>query len=166
LKSSAFNVKVETFEFISKPKKNVGLRILKRIGEIFFKTVILSILLSIPIFFQSGCQSSSNQDKTVVDVIKHFESKGIKIETMRALPGTVLKAESAVALKISGREVGLYKYNIKPKKVQEKLEKIKKTGCIYALGIKLPAIVNGSFLLMDYEKNPSKDKIISAFESF
>jgi hypothetical protein len=43
---------------------------------------------------------------------------------------------------------------------------ISANGYVYVIGLKYPVKVNGSFVLMDFEKNPSRDAIVKAFESF
>jgi len=117
------------------------------------------------LFFAAGCDRENNH-LTIDDLIKHFEKSGLKIESVSPLRADTIKAENAAAIRISGREIGVYKYDVNIAKEKVKIEKIQENGHVYIIGLKYPVIVNGSFILMDYERNPSKDKIVEAFESF
>lgn len=115
--------------------------------------------------FAGGCEKENNH-LTIDDLIAHFDKCGLKIENVSPLRSDTIKAEAAAAIRISGREIGVYKYDLNIAKEKVKIEKIQENGHVYIIGLKYPVIVNGSFVLMDYERNPSKDKIIEAFEKF
>lgn len=126
----------------------------------------LFILFSLcAIIFAGGCEKENNH-LSINDLIRHFEKCGLKIESVTSLRSDTIKAEDAAAIKISGREIGVYKYDVNIAKEKTKIEKIEENKFVYIIGLKYPVIVNGSFVLMDYERNPSKDKIIEAFEKF
>ena len=59
-----------------------------------------------------------------------------------------------------------YKYDATKKKMKKKLDYIKKNECVYIVGNRFPARVNGSFVMVDYEINPQKDKLIRVFDEF
>ncbi|MFA7231552.1 MAG: hypothetical protein WC071_09810 [Victivallaceae bacterium] len=116
--------------------------------------------------FFSGCDDLQNNSLTTKDMVDHFVKNGIKVEQIQPVRPDVLKATEAVAVKISGTEIGIYKYNIDVKKQQEKVERITDEGFVYVLGLKYPVLVKGTFVLIGVDTNPQKDKIIAALKTF
>jgi aerobic-type carbon monoxide dehydrogenase small subunit (CoxS/CutS family) len=110
--------------------------------------------------------AKDNNHLTIGDIVKHFEANKIKITHVVLLKHSVIKAHSALALKIAGKDVGIYKYDTNIRKQEKKLQWIKEHGYVFLCGIKYPAMINGSFVMIEHEKNPEKDKIIKAFKSF
>ena len=47
-----------------------------------------------------------------------------------------------------------------------KVEQIIDSKCVYVEGMKYPVIINGTFMLLGYEVNPQRDRIIEVFKSF
>jgi hypothetical protein len=107
-----------------------------------------------------------NNAKTLDDLVLHFQKSGLKIETVQPLMPEPVKSESAMAVQIAGKQVGLYKFNTRWKKSQERLARIRQAGELYIVGIRFEAKVNGSFVMIDHEKNPEKEKIVASFERF
>lgn len=128
-------------------------------------SVCLCLSLSALLLFTVGCETENNH-LNINDLLNHFETCGLQIETIKPLRSEIIKAESGASVKISGREIGVYKYDLNKLKEREKIEKITEDGYVYVIGLKYPVKVNGSFILMDFEKNPSRDAIVKAFESF
>ena len=93
---------------------------------------------------------------------------------MRATGGTFdcmmaaepIRADVGFALKLANRQVAFYKFNTKFKKARAKIEYVDKNHFIYIYGVKLPAISHGSFIMVDYEDNPLRDKLLEAFKNF
>ena len=125
---------------------------------------LLAALLSLA-FVGAGCQSG-NDDKDLGILLTHISASGVKIDSFSGLDPEPAHAEIAVIAKIAGRDVGFYKYNLKRKKDREHLEKIKEKGWVGIAGKKFSVAINGSFIMIDYESNPEKDKLLSAFNSF
>ena len=46
------------------------------------------------------------------------------------------------------------------------IEYVDKNGFIYIYGFKYSAVSHGSFIMVDYETNPLKDKLLEAFNNF
>lgn len=128
------------------------------------KTVIAT-LFSAVILLLSGCYSFRNNHRTVVDVANHFTLNGLHIDVIQPL-FPYFNAENALSLKIEGKEIGIYKYNINVDKQRERLKTIHDNRCVYVEGMKYPVLVNGTFMLLGYEVNPKRDRIIELFESF
>lgn len=101
-----------------------------------------------------------------MDLYRHFQKNGIVIQTRQPLVSDAVAAEKGVALKIAGRQIGIYKYNIKSKKQIKKLKKINEQGLVYIIGKKFPVVVNGSFVMIDWKKNKKAEEIKDAFVSF
>lgn len=127
-----------------------------------------SLFISFLLIFSSGCQTAKpdNNSKNIWDMVEFFMQKGIRIESMQPLLTAPLNCKQAVALKIAGRQIGLYKYNTRWKKAKKRLAKINKEGHVFILGRKIDAIVNGSFVMIDYTNNKEKEKLVDAFTSF
>jgi hypothetical protein len=108
----------------------------------------------------------SNNHLTTYDLERHFVKSGIKIEQIQPLIRQVCRADQAFALRISGMDIGIYKYDVNKKVQLEKLSRMEKNGYIYIMAIKYPVKINGTFMMLGYHKNPEKIKIVEAFESF
>lgn len=113
----------------------------------------------------TGCHSFNNNHRTVTDAVNHFIDSGIKIDVIQPLY-PYFNSEIAVSMKISGKEIGIYKYNANVQKQRERLEQIIDSKCVYVEGMKYPVLVNGTFMLLGYEVNPQRDRIIEIFRSF
>ena len=93
---------------------------------------------------------------------------------MRATGGTFdgmmavepIHADEGFALKLANRQVAFYKFNTKYKKARARIEYVDKNKFIYIYGVKFPAGSHGSFIMVDYEDNPLRDKLLEAFKSF
>ena len=79
---------------------------------------------------------------------------------------SLAQAESGFCFKINGRQIGVYKYNTERKKQKWRYQLIKDSGVLYINGVKFHAMINGSFVMIDYDTHPDKEKIMKAFKSF
>lgn len=129
---------------------------------------VLFPLIAAAMFFFSACAwfENDNSGKSHMDLIHHFASKGIKIETVEPLMYNLAQAESGFCFKINGRQIGVYKYNLARKKQQHRYQLVRDSGVLYINGTKFGALINGSFVMIDHETHPDKEKIIKAFKSF
>lgn len=130
---------------------------LKKIMQSFILVLFAAIL--------AGCHSFNNNHRTVMDAANHFIDSGMKVDVIQPL-FPYFNSEIAVSMKISGKEIGIYKYNINVPKQRQRLEQIIDSKCVYVEGMKYPVIVNGTFMLLGYEVNPQRDRIIEVFNSF
>lgn len=126
-----------------------------------FRFVIFTLILSV----LCGCKSYNNNHRTVMDAANFFIDNGIPVDVIQPLY-PYFDSEIAVSLKIEGKEIGIYKYNINVPKQRARLKHIEGTKCVYVEGMKYPVLVNGTFMLLGYEVNPRRDSIIEIFESF
>ena len=94
-----------------------------------------------------------------------------KAQPLNPLP---FRASSGIAFEVTGIEgdrevpvdIAIYKFNTDLDIMQKRLEEIRKSGCVYLLGIKLPTQINGSFILLGYERAKQKKQILKAFQEF
>ncbi|MCF6175975.1 MAG: hypothetical protein L3J71_09430 [Victivallaceae bacterium] len=116
----------------------------------------------------SSCTTGkvSNNYLHIEDLVNHMVSQKIKVEQVQPIEPKLVSASRAFAVTIGGKEIGIYKYDVNIKKQREKIDNIEKNGRVYVLAIKFPAVVKGSFMLMGVERNPERDKIMAALESF
>ncbi len=136
------------------------LRLLVRYSGLLFLAPLLMLCLS------SCAEKVDNSDKDLFDLVNHFKKSGIKIEGAAPLMADTIHAQEAVTITVAKREIGLYKFDSTFKKQRSRVEKIDENGFVYIIGLKVPARVNGSFVMIDADTNPEKDKLIKAFDSF
>ena len=129
------------------------------------KKSIKLFIFTLFVFVLAGCNSFNNNHRTVMDAANHFIDNGIKVDVIQPL-FPYFNSEIALSLKISDKEIGIYKYNVNIPKQRERLEQIIDSKCVYVEGMKYPVIVNGAFMLLGYEVNPQRDRIIEVFNSF
>jgi len=125
------------------------------------------------ILFVVGCGTTDaeykyNNNVELGCIITHLQNNNLIVKRPRALYTGTVKAQDGIVIPIGMRniEVGFFKFNTKVKKQLKHLKIIKESKAIYIQGIKFAAILNGSFVLFDYENHPNKDEIVKAFNSF
>jgi hypothetical protein len=91
---------------------------------------------------------------------------GMNVESVREVSPQPFRANSGYAIKISGSEIGVYKYDSTSKIQKKRLERVVKDGCLYINGLPYPVVVYGSFVFMGLEKNPEKYAIIESIKKF
>ena len=131
-----------------------------------FKILLLISLLTVVC---CGCYSKrANNHLTEAAFLEHLENCGIDIDTVQYINPDVIGARRAVALKLKDNpwELGLYVFDTDRQEHRNRLDFVYENGFIYIHGNKYPTLINGSFVLIGYEKNPLKHEIIKAMESF
>jgi len=123
------------------------------------------------LFFGAGCAHKFSDDiknnhQTIPDMVRFFEKKNITIEKIALMRLDVVNCDDALAVKIEGSEIGIYKFNIHIKKQCDRLQKITKEGYVYLAGIKKRVLVNGSFILVDSDLNKKRELIEKTFMEF
>ncbi len=128
------------------------------------------IVLVLAILF-CGCQTdySKNNDLDLGYVIKQFQDCGFKIKNVKQLilPEN-LYADMGFILEIDGIEIGVYKFNPNNKKALKTLKRIDSLGVMYIMAMKRKAIINGSFVMINFDQykiKSKREKIIKAFTS-
>ena len=125
----------------------------------------LPLVCAVMLVICCGCHSFKNNHRTVMDITNYFIDNGIQPDVIQPL-FPFFGAENAVSIKIKGKDIGIYKYNSNDPKQRARLETIIDNKCVYVEGMKYPVLVNGSFMLLGYEVNPMRDRIIELFYAF
>ncbi len=130
-----------------------------------FKSFYILFAAVLVVLF-SGCKSTvENNDRTALELCRYMmQQVGGTFDGAMAVDP--IHADDGFALKIADRQVAFYKFNTKYKKARAKIEYVDKNGFIYIYGFKYSAISHGSFIMVDYETNPLKDKLLEAFKNF
>jgi hypothetical protein len=102
----------------------------------------------------------------MIDAITHFDDSGLKAEKIYPALADMIKAEAGAVLILEGQRFEIYKYNMNIPEQREKIEKIRRNGEIVIVGFRHKALVNGSFMLLNYQGHPREADIIEAFENF
>lgn len=130
------------------------------------KAFSVAVILSATLLMLSGCYSDNNNYLTPREFPVRLEEAGIKVTSVRDIPGAPFKATSGVAVMVENSEIGVYKYDRSSKVQAERIEKRKRTGRTYINGIPYPVEVHGSFMFMGLEKNPRKHEILKVIRRF
>ena len=143
--------------------KNILLKKFSLVSNLF---VLFTLIFSL-----SGCNFFSpkpvgNNSKTIEDLIIHFKNKGLNITAIYPMRKDIIGADSAVSLKVDKREIGIYKFDKFNTRQKKRLELVEKNKFLYIIGIKYPAFINGSFVMIQAESHPQKKKIIEIFNDF
>lgn len=108
-----------------------------------------------------------NNHLTLYDLAVHFKQDA-KLNVVRIQPirPDVLRAVSAIAIKIDDEEIGAYYFNTDVAKQRELLAQYHKDGFAYILAVRFPVFMAGSFVLIGVEQHPKKKEIVAALRSF
>ena len=112
-----------------------------------------------------GCSNIGNNHLTLKDFGDHLADSGLHIEQVQPL-APAFDSDTAAAFQIAGMDIGVYKYNVNIPKQAARLKYFTEKKCLYIKALKFPLLVNGSFVVIGYEKNPRKHEIIRAVASF
>lgn len=122
------------------------------------------------VLFLTACSSSEvvykNNDKKLIDLVKHFESYGITIESVQQLESHFFHAEEAIAVSIDGEEIGLYRFDLSYFKAKRKVEMVEKKGKFFIQAIPFPAVINGSFMMINHDKHKRGKEFEKIFADF
>ncbi len=110
-------------------------------------------------------RNTHNNNVPIEALVEHILTKTEATPLCDMEPGPV-HAERGFSVMLAGRQVAFYKYNVRRKKMRAKLDYIIKHKCVFILGHKYPAAVNGSFVMIDHELNPQRDLLLKVFEEF
>ena len=113
-----------------------------------------------------GCASEDNNYLRPEDLAPRLEEAGIKVTSVRPLPGAPFKATSGAAVMVEGSEIGVYKYDSTARVQRDRLDRIAREKRLYIIGIPYPVKVYGSFVFFGLDRNPAKRKIFRTIEKF
>ncbi len=114
-----------------------------------------------------GCTTTVNNNyRTPQDFALHLVQSGVPVTQAQRLSPDPFRATEGLALEIDGQEIGVYKFNRDNDVQKRRIEKIAQEKRVFIIGIPYPVVVRGSFMLLGVEKNPKKEAILKAFETF
>jgi hypothetical protein len=126
-----------------------------------------AVLLGTIIFVMiTGCTSINNNSLNQRDLANCLTANDVKIEYIRPLESAILYADSGMEMGISGKRVAAYHFNTDLETQRKRIANIKKNKFVFVMGLKFPAMVYGSYVLVNVNSNPQKHKIIAAFKHF
>ena len=117
----------------------------------------------------SGCYvQRQNNSASIRELLDHLVASGIPVESVQMTDADIVGAREAVAVKFrdNPREIGIYRYDLKRTDDCKKMDFAVENGFIYIHGSKYPVLVNGSFMILGYEKNTLKHELIAAMDTF
>ena len=113
-----------------------------------------------------GCFRNENNNRTLSDLVEHWQKSGLTIESATPTLPEMILAQDGIFIRISGKDIQLFKYDTRIPNQKEKLDNIYSNGKITILGVDFPAVTNGSFVMLNYKGNPDETEILKAFGSF
>ena len=136
-----------------------------------FKKTIIILSAILTVLLINGCAWGryDNNYKTLNDITRHFLNSDLNVEAVQPVM-PFFRAQGGRSFLIDGTEIGIYKFEVisgsTAKKSKEKLNDLYQKRYVYIEGLKYPVLLNGTFMLIGYEKNKSRNRIIEVFESF
>lgn len=115
----------------------------------------------------AGCDGAARQDfRTIGNLIDHMHRAGLSIGRTNTLTASLIGAAEGKSIEVFGVSVEVFRYDMNSESQKLTLERIRKEKALAALGIVVPATVNGSFVLASYHDHPEKERILRAFNAW
>ena len=129
---------------------------------------MLTVLFVLAVLCGAGCSFFEVQNNylTCEDFLRQLNEYQLPVTKAQRLDPAPLRASEGIAYEIGGLDIGIYKFNQDQELRRKRLQQIKDSGCIYMLGQKYPTAIHGSFILIGYERNTEKKRILEAFYNF
>ena len=123
--------------------------------------------------FAGGCAPPNNY-RECGEFFDFLVRNNVAVSKAQPLSPEPFRATSGMAFEVDGVDGGadkkidiaIYKFNQDVELTRDRLKEIRKSGCVYLVGIKLPTKINGSFILLGYERCKQKKQILKAFQEF
>lgn len=130
------------------------------------KKSLLLFLMAFSLLFIASCVSTeATADRHLSELAAHLiKHTGGQVSALMMVEP--VRAEDGLAVKIAGREVAIYKYDLSLPRAKKKYEHIRAHKALYISGIRFNAEVNGPFVMIDHTKNLKRKEIVEAFHSF
>ncbi len=125
-----------------------------------------ALFFTAALLLAAGCVSTGNNGRTLIDIIKHFDNSGLRAEQIQPSLFEAIRAQDGCLLKINGMDIEIYKFDTSKEDIRLKLKEIKEKGYMNILFLKVPAMVNGSFVMIKYKDHPDCAKLVKAFSDF
>ena len=130
-----------------------------------FRTLCI-LFAAVAVVLCSSCKTTvDNSNRTAEELCQYMMQKtGGTFDGLMAVEP--IRASQGFALKLAGRQVAFYKFDLRWEKTRAKIDYVDKHHYIYIYGEKFSAVSHGSFIMVDYETNPLRDELLEAFKSF
>jgi hypothetical protein len=135
-------------------------------------TAFLLILSMGVIFTACGSKTVTTTDKdgkTGLDrLVSYFQDNGLIIGEKYEKAYSMVGAKGGFALEVEGSKIELYQFDLEnaTDEAKQMLDSAKTNGKTSFFGTELNAISNNDLLLINYDDNSQKDKIIELFKKF
>ena len=130
-----------------------------------FRKLSFTLLFSFLIFLGSCISTEASGRRRLSELAAHMiRHTGGEISAMMMVEP--VRAEDGLAIKIAGREVAFYKYDLALPRAKKRYEHIRAHKAVYISGVRFEAEINGPFMMIDHNKNLKREEIIKAFRSF
>ena len=134
-------------------------------------TIPCAMLLAI--LFAGGCATPNNY-RECGEFFDCLVRNNVAVSKVQPLSPEPFRATSGMAFEVDGVDgdadrkidIAIYKFNQDAELTRDRLKEIRKSGCVYLVGTKLPTKINGSFILLGYERCKQKKQILKAFQEF
>ena len=121
----------------------------------------------------TGCTTPNNY-RECGEFFDCLVRNNVAVSKVQPLSPAPFRATSGMAFEVDGVDGGenkkidiaIYKFNQDVELTRDRLKEIRKAGCVYLVGTKLPTKINGSFILLGYERCKQKNQILKAFQEF
>lgn len=107
-------------------------------------------------------EQAVDKEYSLEDVVNHFEKQGFEVGEKTFKAAEMIGAADGFGIELDGEQIELYSYDADSPALQE----IQDNGSYNMDGFVLPAIPNGTVVLMRYDGHPEKDKVIETFNNF
>lgn len=147
-------------------KKTARVHFEKSIFSLFVSAKVLVPLFLFSAFFLSSCMSfEASSQRRITELAAHMiKHTGGQISAMMMVEP--VRAADGLAIKIAGREVAFYKYDLSLPRAKKRYEHIRAHKAVYISGVRFDAEINGPFMMIDHTKNMKRKELIEAFHKF
>ncbi len=122
-------------------------------------------LAAAAMLFVSGCDIEKDQ-RTLADLVRHYNEEGLKINEVKITEFRAIGAQEGGRIYAGDEAFEVYKFDLSDEKVRKKFEEISERKTLVLLGRSFPILVNGTFILLNYQKHPRKYDVVRIFETF
>lgn len=127
---------------------------------------LLLFLASAAVLFLSSCISFEAAEERHLSELAAYMIKHTGGQISSLMMVEPVRAADGLAIKIAGREVAFYKYDLSLPRAKKKYEHIKAHKSVYISGVRFDAELNGPFMMIDHSKNLKREELIKLFHEF
>lgn len=139
----------------------------------WMKFFCMALPVMLVMVMTSGCATENNY-RECDEFFSLLVQNNVVVSKSQPLDPAPFRATSGMAFEVTGVEDGkevpvdiaIYKFNQDMDLMRKRMKEIQKSNCVYLLGVKLPTKINGSFILLGYERCKQKKQILKAFQEF